>query len=143
MSTADHIHLVTRIADDIWNRGRLATIDQVMAPDARYHGPHMPGGCGGRSDWRNAIAMYRAAFPDSHVTFEEIFISGDKIVGRWTATGTNTGPLPGLEATGRRIAISGITIYRIAEGQIAEAWEELDLLGLWQQLGVFKRPGHE
>ena len=87
--------------------------------------------------------MYRGAFPDSHVTFEELIASGDTVVGRWTATGTHTGQLPGVAPTSKRIAIGGITIYRIAEGKIVEAWEQLDMLGMWQQLGVVAVPGHE
>jgi steroid delta-isomerase-like uncharacterized protein len=143
MSMEESKALVRRIADDIWNRGDLAAVGEVMAADARYHGPHMPDGSGARDDWRDAIAMYRGAFPDSHVTFEELLVSGDKIVGRWKATGTHTGALTGMAPTGKPIAISGITIYRFASGRIVEAWEELDLFGMWQQLGVFKRPGHD
>ena len=132
--------LVRRIADEIWNRGELQIADEVMAADARYHGPHMPGGVGTRDSWRQAIGMYRAAFPDSHVTYEELFTCGDTVVGRWSATGTHTGPLPALPPSGRSIAITGITIYRFAGGKIVEAWEQLDLLGMWQQLGVVALP---
>lgn len=142
MPAEKDVSLVRRIADEIWNRGELGVIEEIMAADARYHGPHMPGGTGGREDWRKAIAMYRGAFPDSHVTFEELLVSGDRIVGRWKATGTHTGPLPGLEPTGKPIAITGITIYRLSRGEIQEAWEQLDLLGMWRQLGVFQGPGH-
>jgi steroid delta-isomerase-like uncharacterized protein len=134
--------LVTRVAEDIWNKGNLAAVHEVMAPQARYHGPHMPDGIGQREDWRKAIAMYRGAFPDAHVVFDELITAGDTIVGRWSATGTHEGELPGVEPTGKQIAISGITIYRIADGKIIEAWEQLDLLGMWQQLGVVKRPQH-
>jgi len=136
------VSLVRRIADEIWNQGKLDVIEEIMAADARYHGPHMPGGSGGRDDWRKAIAMYRGAFPDSHVTFEEFLVSGDRIVGRWRATGTHTGSLPSLQPTGKPIAITGITIYRLSGSQIQEAWEQLDLLGMWRQLGVFQGPGH-
>jgi len=142
MSVEENKALVARIADDIWNRGDLEVVSEIMAPDARYHGPHMPDGCGGRDDWRGAIQMYREAFPDSHVTFEELLACGDRIVGRWNARGTHRGGLPGIAPTGKRIAISGITIYRIGDGRIVEAWEQLDLLGMWQQLDVFKRPDH-
>jgi len=142
MSVEENKALVARIADDIWNQGNLAVVADIMAPDARYHGPHMPGGCGGRDDWRNAIEMYRGAFPDSRVMFEELLACEDKIVGRWSATGTHRGELPGVEPTGRRIAITGITIYRMKRRRIVEAWEQLDLLGMWQQLGLLARPGH-
>ncbi|MEJ2077274.1 MAG: ester cyclase [Acidobacteriota bacterium] len=138
----DNTALISRIADEIWNRGNLDVVDEVMAADAAYHGPHMPGGQGDRESWRRAIAMYRGAFPDSHVTYEDMIDCGDTLVGRWTATGTQTGPMPGVEPTGKPLAISGITIYRIVDGKIIEAWEQLDLLGMWQQLGVVTLPGH-
>ena len=138
-----HEPLIRRIAEDIWNRGDLAVVDEVMSPDARYHGPHMPNGTGGREDWRRAIAVYRAAMPDSHVVFEELIACGETIVGRWSATGTQTGDLPGVAATGKQIGITGISIYRLRGGKIVEVWEELDLLGMWQQLGVVNLPGPE
>lgn len=134
--------LISSGADDIWNRGDLAVVDELMAADAKYHGPHMPGGTGDRESWRRKIAGYRNAFPDSNVTFEELIDCGDTVVGRWSATGTQTGPMPGVEPGGKRISISGITIYRIANGKIVEAWEQLDLLGMWQQLGIVTLPGH-
>ena len=143
MSVEENKALVIRIAEDVWNQGNLAAIDELMTPGARYHGPHMPNGSGGRDDWRNAIAMYRSGFPDSHVTYDELIVTSVGIVGRWSATGTHTGDLPGMAPSGRKIAISGITIYRMANDRIIEAWEHLDLLGMWQQLGVFKGPGHE
>ncbi len=141
MSTEHDKAVIARVADEVWNRGNLDVIDEIAAPETRYHGPHMPGGSGSRGDWRTAIARYRSAFPDSHVVFDELLACGDRIIGRWRATGTQTGPLPGLEPTGMPIAISGITIYRMTDGRIVEAWEQLDLLGMWQQLGMFPKPG--
>jgi steroid delta-isomerase-like uncharacterized protein len=140
MSAEANKALVSRIATDIWNRGDLDITSEVMAANAHYHGPHMPDGVGDRENWRQAIAMYRSAFPDSHVTFDELISTGDTVVGRWSATATHTGQLPGVAATGKRIAIGGITIYRLAGGKIVEAWEQLDMLGMWQQLGVVSLP---
>jgi len=143
-TTQDGRKLVSRIADEIWNKGDLSVVDEIMAPGAPYHGPHMPEGRGDREDWRRAIAMYREAFPDAHVVFEELSVTEgrDLVAGRWRATGTHTGPLPGLAPTGRPIAITGITLYRIAGGRIVEAFEQLDMLGMWRQLGVVALPGH-
>jgi len=135
--------LVSRIANEIWNRGDLDVTSEVMVADAQYHGPHMPNGTGNRENWRQAIAMYRSAFPDSRVTFEELISSGNTVVGRWSATATHTGQLPGVAPTGKRIAIGGITIYRVSGGKIVEAWEQLDMLGMWQQLGIVSLPVHK
>lgn len=134
--------LIARVADELWNEGNLSVVNEVMAPEGAYHGPHMPGGTGDREAWRRAVGMYLAAFPDSHVTFDELLVCADTVVGRWSATGTHTGPLPGVEPTGRRIAIDGITVYRIAGGQVVEAWEQLDMLGMWRQIGVVELPEH-
>jgi len=142
MDPTDARTLIARIAEEIWNRGDLSVVDEVMAPEGAYHGPHMPGGTGDRETWRRAVGAYLAAFPDSHVTFNELLVCGDAVVGRWSATGTHTGPLPGVEPTGRRIEIGGITIYRLAEGRVVEAWEQLDMLGMWRQIGVVEVPGH-
>jgi len=134
--------LISRITNDIWNRGNLAVVDEVMSANGRYHGPHMPNGMGDRETWRRAIGMYRSAFPDSRVTYDELIVSGDTVVGRWSATATHTGPLPGVGPTGKQINIGGITIYRFEAGRIVEAWEQLDMLGMWQQIGVVSLPKH-
>jgi predicted ester cyclase len=77
------------------------------------------------------------------VTFEELIGAGDTVVGRWSATATHTAQLPGVAPTGKRIAIGGITVYRLSGGKIVEAWEQLDMLGMWQQLGVISLTAHE
>jgi steroid delta-isomerase-like uncharacterized protein len=133
--------MVRRIADDMWNRGNVDVGNEIMSADAQYHGPHMPGGVGGREDWKRAVAMYRGAFPDSHVTYDDLIETDDTVVGRWSATATHTGDLPGLAPTGKPIVISGITIYLFDNGKITAAWEQLDMLGMWQQLGVVNLPG--
>ncbi len=141
MAKGNKAAMISRIADDMWNRGDIDVADELMAADGKYHGPHMPQGIGSREDWKRAVTMYRAAFPDSQVTYEDLIETEDTVTGRWTATATHTGNLPGLAPTGTPIAISGITIYRFSGDQICEAWEELDMLGMWQQLGVIHLPG--
>lgn len=141
MAIADKSAIVRRIAEDMWNRGDIEVADQIMEADASYHGPHMPNGKGSREDWKQAVAMYRSAFPNSNVKYEDLIETGDTVVGRWTATATHTGDLPGLAPTGKPVTISGITIYRFAGDKIVQAWEELDLLGMWQKLGVVTLPG--
>jgi predicted ester cyclase len=65
----------------------------------------------------------------------------DKVVVRYTAEGTQQGELLGIPPTGKRFRTSGICIYRLAEGKVAEVWEQMDMLGLMQQLGVIPAPG--
>jgi predicted ester cyclase len=81
-------------------------------------------------------AMYFAAIPDLHATIDDLVSEGDKVVVRYTAEGTQQGQLPGILPSGKHFRISAICIYRLAEGKIAENWEQADMLGLMQQLGV-------
>jgi predicted ester cyclase len=135
--------VVSRIATDIWNRGDLDVTSEVMVANAQYHGPHMPNGKGDRENWRQAIAMHRSAFSDSHVTFQGLIPAGDTVVAPWSETAMHTGQLPGVAPTGKRIAFGGITIYRLSGGKIVEAWEQLDMLGMWHQLGIVSLPAPE
>ncbi len=86
--------------------------------------------------------MYFAAIPDMHATIDDMVAEGDKVVVRYTVEGTQQGELLGVPPSGKRFQTSGISVYRLAEGKIAEQWEQADLLGLMQQLGVIPTPGH-
>ena len=86
-------------------------------------------------------ATYRAAFPDTHLTIEDQIAEGDKVVTRWTATGTNQGTLMGIPPSGKRVTITGISITRIANGKAVEDWVNFDTLGMLQQIGAIPTPG--
>ena len=80
--------------------------------------------------------MTLGAFLDIRVAVEDQVAERDKVVSRWTATGTHTGDLMGIPPTGRRVDISGVTINRFSGGKIVEDWYQSDDLGMMQQLGV-------
>jgi predicted ester cyclase len=79
---------------------------------------------------------WRSAFPDLNVAVNLIVAEGDLVSVRWTARGTNTGSGNGIPATGKRVEISGTTIFRFVDGAIAEEWTSGDALGLMKQLGL-------
>ncbi len=72
---------------------------------------------------------------------EEQIAEGDTVVTRWTATGTQHGPLPGLPPTGKSAKVMGIWIHRLAGGKIVESWNVWDTLGMLQQLGAIPTAG--
>lgn len=140
MSTEDHKTLATRFVEEAFNRGNLAIIDEVFAPTYINHStpPGLPPGPAGT---KHFVAMWRTAFPDVCMTVEDLVTEGEKVVIRWTATGTHAGPLMGVSPTGRRAAVSGIDIVRIADHKIVEGWGSFDQLGLLRQLGAIPTPG--
>jgi predicted ester cyclase len=85
--------------------------------------------------------MYRAAYPDLLITVDDLIAEGNKVVGRWTARGTNTGPLMGMPPTGKQATVMGISILAIADGKVTDQWFNWDTLGMLQQLGVIPTPG--
>ncbi len=84
--------------------------------------------------------MLRAAFPDLHVTAEDIIAEGDKVVVRGTISGTHKGEFMGIPATGKEGRVTGISTFRLADGKVCEGWAESDSLGLLIQLGLAKPP---
>ncbi len=87
------------------------------------------------------IVWLTTAFPDLHLTIEDEIAEGDKVVTRVTARGTHQGSFMGIRPTGKRAVVTGIVIDRFANGKTVEAWNNLDDLGLLQQLGVIPAPG--
>lgn len=102
-------------------------------------------GHGGDTTFRHADGIaeakgWRLAFPDLNVRVDLILAEGDLVSVRWTARGTNTGAGNGIPATGKQVKISGTTVFRMADGAIAEEWTSGDSLGLLKQLGLFPAP---
>jgi predicted ester cyclase len=86
------------------------------------------------------IAGLHAAFPDLAITIEDMVAEGDRLVGRWVMTGTNTGSFSGMPATGRPVTLSGIDLLRVEGDRFAEVWAVADIAGMLQQLGVMPAP---
>jgi predicted ester cyclase len=112
----------------------LAEHDEIYAEDLVAHFPGMP---------PVTVELHRqfglstyVAFPDLVRPVEDIVATYDKAVVRWTSSGTHLGPYFGAAPTGRRLSTSGITIFRIADGKVAEEWIHSDMLGLLQQVGA-------
>ena len=84
--------------------------------------------------------MFRAAFPDLHVTLEDVFGEGDKVATRGYFTGTHQGEFNGIPATGKQVKVSYIDLWRLENGKAVDNWVQMDMIGLMQQLGVIPAP---
>ena len=129
--------LARRYVEEVWNRDNLSFIDELIAPNATFHDPSVPGGkFTGPEGLRQFVQIYRGAFPDVRLAIEDLIAEGDKVVSRWTATGTHKGELMGIAPTGKRVTVTGCDIANYQNGKIVEAWASYDMLGMLQQLGV-------
>jgi steroid delta-isomerase-like uncharacterized protein len=112
----------------------LKTIDEVVGPDVLFHAP-VPNDATGAQALKQVWAVLLRAFPDIHVTVEDVIAEGDKVVGRNTVTGTHQGEYMGLPPTGKSVIYNEIIILRFAGGRIAEIWGVVDVFSQMKQLG--------
>jgi steroid delta-isomerase-like uncharacterized protein len=130
-----------RLVDEVWNRGNVDSVDGVFAPDFVGHDPNRPEIRGGADAVKASVRTFHTAFPDLSISVDDLFAAGDRIVWRYTLRGTHRARFLGVEATGRKIEVTGISIFRRAGGLLREGWIEFDGLGLLRQLGALpERP---
>ncbi|MGA8545269.1 MAG: ester cyclase [Mycobacterium sp.] len=124
---------------DIVNSGDVAVIskmiDELVEPDALIRTP-VPLDVTGAEALKHVWAVLLAAFPDLHLTVEDMIAEGDKVVVRNTVTGTHRGEYMGLPPTGKSVTYNEIFIFRFVNGRIAETWGVVDVLSQMKQLGV-------
>jgi len=118
------------------NTGDLALLEKFVASGYVEHSE----GFQGVEPFRQQVAAFRAAFPDLRVTIEDVLIDGDRFASRTTVTGTHTGDLMGMPATGKRISVEAVDIGRIANGQAQERWGGLNMYSMLTQLGAIPAP---
>ncbi|MET7737744.1 ester cyclase [Streptomyces sp. NPDC005402] len=108
-------------------------VDRFVARDYINHNDFV-------ADGREANRQFWAAFftglPDVKVTMEDLIVSGDRVVGRFVYRGTHTGDLLGIPASGQRVEMRSIDIWRVDDGMFVEHWDELNLMQMFQQIGV-------
>ena len=130
-----------RLFEEVWNKGNLAVLNEIIANDHVNSGPGtLPGLPTGPEGAKQFVMIYRNAFPDTHFTTDEQIAEGDKVVTRWTAHGTHQGELLGIPATDKSSTVTGISVDRIVDGKIVESWGIFDQFGMMQQLGVIPMP---
>jgi len=133
--------VVHRFIDEVCNARKLDAADQLFAADHRYHDPSNPWVGPGAQGMKLLIAGYHNAFGDARWEIDETLLAGDRVIARWTARGTHSGVLQGVEPTRKTVEVAGIWIFRMANGKIAESWNVWDTFGMMHQLGVLSAAG--
>ncbi len=136
MSAEENKALTRRVMEEMFNKGNLDVADELVAPDFVDHDPSMPEDVRGPEGFKEYVRAFRSAFSDLHIRIEDQIAEGDKVVTRWTGTGTHDGDSMGIAPTGNRGEITGMEIRRISGGKLVEGWEGYDALGLMQLMGA-------
>ncbi len=152
MSTEENKTIVRRFFEEVWNRGNVAAVDQLVAPNLVHHYdyptnvPVPADNPLSREGIKQLIPQFRSAFPDLHFTVELQVAEGDLVVTRVTARGTHQGEYRGLTfkgipPTGKQVTWTMTDISRIRDGKIVESWLNDDAVGRLQQVGALPTPG--
>lgn len=127
-----------RVLVELWGEGKLQVADELYAPDYVDHV-----GCGpeasrvvGPAGIKQAVTLFRTAFPDLRYTVEAQIAEGELVLSRFSASGTQMGPFLGAPPSGRSVSYTGMDLNRIVHGRIVESWVNYDALALLQQLGL-------
>ena len=141
-SNEEHnIAVVQRFIDQAVNSRDPAAIDETWSDDLIWHGGSL-GTFKGKAAFKKAFAANAtSAWNDMHLEIHEIIATADKVVLRFTNSGTNVGPFMGNPPTGKHAEWLGIGIYTIRDGRITQGWFAEDILGLLLQLGALPIPG--
>ena len=130
--------LIKRWFEEVWNQGNTAAIDEMFSADGVAHGLTDETGnpMRGPDEYKIFHAAFRGAFPNIVVTVEDTIAEGDKLAARCVVRGHHDGDTLGLAATHVPMEITGITIVRIQDGKIVEAWNNFDFMKLYRQIGA-------
>ena len=130
--------VVRRWFDEVWNQGRSEAIEELFdkygIAHSLSHDPAQP--ITGPRDYRPFYDVFRQAFPNINIVIEDMIAEGDKVAARCSVRGKHEGEFRGIAATQAPVEISGITIVRVQNGKIVEAWNNFDFMNLYKQCGI-------
>ena len=125
---------------EMWNEANLTIGDEVYAHELVRHDCGLPEDIVGLENVKNYLENFFNAFPDLNITVDETIVVGNKLVQRWTMTGTNTGSMGDMPPTGKNVRFSGVSIVHMVNGKAVEIWDFYNALDMMQQLGFTLTP---
>jgi steroid delta-isomerase-like uncharacterized protein len=130
--------LVRRWFEEVWNRGRAEAIDEMFAADGIAHGlsGDAENPLRGPVDFKPFHETFHGAFPDLEVIVEDMVAEGDKVAARCSVRGKHTGDHLGVAASNAPVEFTGMSIVRIKDGKIVEAWNNFDFMTMNRQIGI-------
>jgi steroid delta-isomerase-like uncharacterized protein len=134
VSAEDNKDVVRRLVKEVYNEADLDVVDELVAPDVFNH-PAVPEHRHGIDGFKHVIEWIRDIGP-THYDIDDIIAEGEKVAVRMTVSGTQTGPIRDIPATGKSFSVDYVHWFRLVDGKVAEMWAVRDDLTRLQQLGV-------
>jgi steroid delta-isomerase-like uncharacterized protein len=130
--------LMRRWFEEVWNKGRPEAIAEMFAQDGIAHGlsDDIENPLRGPAGFLPFHGQFRSAFPNIEVVVEDQIAEDDLVATRCIVRGKHTGDGLGIAATQAPVDFTGMTITRIRDGKIVEAWNNFDFMRMYRQLGT-------
>ena len=130
--------LMRRWFEEVWNQGRADAIHEIFAEDGVAHGlsDDVNAPLKGPGGFLPFHSQFREAFPNIEVVVEDQIAEGDRVATRCSVRGKHAGDSLGFAATQAPVEFTGVTITRIKDGKIIEAWNNFDFMKMYKQLGA-------
>ncbi len=119
--------IAARWFEEVWNQGRLESIDELATPDLESHGFPQPDSVLTREQLREYIVEFRKSFSDIHIRLNETIAEADRAAVRWTGTMKHTGSGLGFAPTGKVVEVHGMSLMHLRDGLVCAGWNALDL----------------
>jgi predicted ester cyclase len=132
-----HKQMLADFLQDVWTDGKVDAVDQYLADRYRIHndpGDPWDGQTLSVEGFKDRLIQSRAMAPDQAFYVEKMVEEGNEIAVAWTWSGTHLGDIPGIAATGRKITMTGLTIYSFDGDRLSGHWQVADRLSVFQQL---------
>src|SRR5215204_3431186 len=127
--------LLHRWFDEVGNQKNESAIDEMMIEDVIVHGLGEES-IVGRENFKSFYRSFSSAFPDAHVTVEDVIEQGDRISFRCTVRATHTGEGLGFPPTNKPVEFTGGGICTTSDGKFTEVWNEFDFMKMNTQMGI-------
>jgi predicted ester cyclase len=129
--------IARRWFEEVWNQQNPAVIDELFHPKGKAHGfgfPDPDSVLVGPEDFKKVHRAFCGAFPDLHITIEDVVAEDDRVAIRWSVSMTHQGDDLGFPATGKKGRLTGSSFIVIKDAQLVEGWNEMDIQNLFQNL---------
>lgn len=120
---------------EIWNEGKIEVVDEIFSPEYVLHDYSLGKEYTSLDEYKSFVKRNRTAFPDLNVSIDETVVEGNKLVIRWTMTGTHEGPLGEVPPTGKKVNMYGVNILNVINGKFTEEWTAYSALDMYKKLG--------
>ena len=140
MSIEQNKAMCRKLNEEVFNNGNVDLIDDLLSPDFVDHGELPPGVANHREALKLMVTMTADAIEDSKMELKDLVAEGDKVAMYQIWSGTHIGEFMGIPATNKSFSVDVFNFVRFENGKMVEHWENVDMMGMMQQLGLMPDP---